>query len=214
MITIGVLNLQGAVSEHLEVTKKAIEKMKLNNEISKINKINVDNENIEIEVKAVRFADEVAKCQGIIISGGESTVIGKLMEERGISKVIKENNISVFGTCAGMVLLSKEIDYNQPTLGLMDISVKRNSFGSQKNSFEKEIQILGNSFQGVFIRAPAVIEAKNNVEVLSKIHQSYDQDSIIAVKQGNHIAMAFHPELTDDTRLHEYYLKELLNSLK
>ena len=114
MITIGILNLQGAVSEHYDITKKAIENM-----------------GIEAEAISVRYADEVANCDGVIISGGESTVIGKIIKERGIDKVIKDNRIPVFGTCAGMVLLGKKTDFDQPLLGIMDISVKRNAFGRQ-----------------------------------------------------------------------------------
>ncbi|KZX17137.1 glutamine amidotransferase subunit PdxT [Methanobrevibacter cuticularis] len=196
MITIGVLNLQGAVSEHFVMTQKAIEKV-----------------DFDAEAKTVRYAADVADCDGIIISGGESTVIGKLIEERGISKIIKENNIPIFGTCAGMVLLSKKIDQEQPILRLMDIEVKRNAYGSQKNSFERKIEILGDIFQGIFIRAPAVekIHEDNDnneeIEILSKL-----DDIIIAVRQGNNIAMAFHPELTEDTRLHEYYLNLVLDS--
>jgi 5'-phosphate synthase pdxT subunit len=201
MIKIGVLNLQGAVSEHVEMTLKAIENMGKNN---------------EIVTEVVRYANEVAECNGIIISGGESTVIGKLIKERGIDKVIIENNIPVFGTCAGMVLLSKKTDYDQDILGIMDIEVKRNSFGRQRDSFENEINIFNYSYRGVFIRAPSVSnilngnkdessQIKNQVQILSVL-----DSNIIAVKQGNNIAMSFHPELTDDTRLHEYYLNQIL----
>ena len=91
MVKIGILNLQGAVSEHFDMTRKTVENLKL-----------------DIEVEEVRYSDDVEKCDGLIISGGESTVIGKLIKERGIDKVIKENNIPVFGTCAGMVLLGKK----------------------------------------------------------------------------------------------------------
>ncbi|MCC7561200.1 MAG: pyridoxal 5'-phosphate synthase glutaminase subunit PdxT [Methanobrevibacter arboriphilus] len=201
MIKIGVLNLQGAVSEHVEMTLKAIENMGKNN---------------EIVTEVVRYANEVAECNGIIISGGESTVIGKLIKERGIDKVIIENKIPVFGTCAGMVLLSKKTDYDQDILGIMDIEVKRNSFGRQRDSFENEINIFNYSYPGVFIRAPSVSSIlngnrnessniKNQVQILSVL-----DSNIIAVKQGNNIAMSFHPELTDDTRLHEYYLNQIL----
>jgi 5'-phosphate synthase pdxT subunit len=193
MIKIGILNLQGAVSEHLEMTQKTITKMDMED---------------EIEAHGVRYADEVARCNGIIISGGESTVIGKLIKERGIDKVIKDNQIPVFGTCAGMVLLSKKTDYDQDILGIMDIEVKRNTFGRQRDSFENEINILDDVFPGVFIRAPEVSNVFNetNVEILSEL-----DSNIIAVKQGNNIALSFHPELTSDTRLHEYFINELIN---
>ncbi|MDR2830876.1 MAG: pyridoxal 5'-phosphate synthase glutaminase subunit PdxT [Methanobrevibacter sp.] len=190
MNKIGILNLQGAVSEHLDITKKAINKT-----------------NIDCQVNAVRYHDEVGKCDGIIISGGESTVIGKLIKERRIDKVIKENEIPVFGTCAGMVLMSKKTDHDHEIFNIIPMEVERNSFGSQKNSFEREIEILGSRFHGVFIRAPLVKRICNDdVDVLSKI-----DDKIIAVKYDNNMALSFHPELTEDTRLHEYYLKEVLN---
>jgi 5'-phosphate synthase pdxT subunit len=191
MDRIGILNLQGAVSEHFDITKKAV--------------ANLD---IECKVDVVRYAVDIDKCDGVIISGGESTVIGKLIKEREIDNVIKENEIPVFGTCAGMVLMSRQTDYKQDIFDLIPMEVERNSFGSQRNSFEKDIEILGDKFHGVFIRAPSVkrICPNNNVEILSKIN-----DRIIAVKQGNNIALSFHPELTNDTRLHEYYLKKALN---
>ena len=199
MIKVGVLNLQGAVTEHLEMTINAIKNMGKENEII---------------AKPVRYADEVAMCKGIIIPGGESTVIGKIIKERGIDKVIRDNKIPVFGTCAGMVLLSKKTDYDQDLIGIIDIEVNRNSFGRQKDSFEDEITILGDIYTGVFIRAPSVSKILNSnsnsnnnmeVEILSKL-----DSNIIAVKQGNNIALSFHPELTDDTRLHEYYLNGIL----
>ncbi len=195
MIKIGILNLQGAVSEHLDITKKAIENM-----------------NIEANVESVRYADEVAECNGVIISGGESTVIGKIIKRRGIDKVIKENNIPVFGTCAGMVLLARKTDFDQPLLEIMDISVKRNAYGRQKDSFESTISILGEDFSGVFIRAPAVDEydkTKEDITVLSE----FDSE-IIAIQQNHNIAMSFHPELTEDTRIHEYFIKEVLNCVE
>lgn len=192
MVKIGILNLQGAVSEHYDITKKAVENM-----------------GVDVDVEYVRYADDVADCDGLIISGGESTVIGKLIYKRGIDKVIKDNNISVFGTCAGMVLLGKKTDFDQPLLGLMDITVKRNTYGSQKDSFESPIEIFGKEYMGVFIRAPVLEsydESKDDIEVLS----TFD-DEVIAIKQGQHIAISFHPELTEDTLIHEYFIREVLN---
>ena len=164
MVKIGILNLQGAVSEHYDITKKAVKNM-----------------GVDVDVEYVRYADDVAECDGLIISGGESTVIGKLIHKRGIDKVIKDNNISVFGTCAGMVLLGKKTDFDQPLLGLMDITVKRNTYGSQKDSFESPIEIFGKEYMGVFIRAPVLEsydESKDDIEVLS----TFD-DEVIAIKQ-------------------------------
>ena len=192
MVKIGILNLQGAVSEHYDITKKAVENM-----------------GVDVDVEYVRYADDVADCDGLIISGGESTVIGKLIHKRGIDKVIKDNKISVFGTCAGMVLLGKKTDFDQPLLGLMDITVKRNTYGSQKDSFESPIEIFGKEYMGVFIRAPVLEsydESKDDIEVLS----TFD-DEVIAIKQGQHIAISFHPELTEDTLIHEYFIREVLN---
>lgn len=189
MVKIGILNLQGAVSEHFKITKQALKEM-----------------NIEAEVLKVKTTEDVSKCDGIIISGGESTVIGKLMDKTGIRKLIVDQNIPVMGTCAGMVLLAKNTDYNIPLLELIDMEIKRNAFGPQKMSFEDKIEILGEKFEGVFIRAPYVENVGNNVDILSKY-----QDKIIAVKSGKHIATAFHPELTGDTRIHKYFIKEALN---
>lgn len=189
MVRIGILNLQGDVSEHFDITSQTLKDME-----------------IKARVLKVKTCEEVSKCDGIIISGGESTVIGKLMENTGIMKLIIEKKIPVMGTCAGMVLLAKKTDYKQPLLGLIDMEVKRNAFGRQKASFEDEIEILGEKFKGVFIRAPYIEKVGNNVDVLSKY-----QNKIIAVKSGKHIATAFHPELTGNTRIHRYFIKEVLN---
>ena len=189
MTTIGILNLQGDVSEHFEAMEKTARSIDKN-----------------VDVLKVKTSHEVSKCDGIIISGGESTVIGKLMEETGIIKVIVDQNIPVMGTCAGMVLLAKKTDYKQPLLGLIDMEVKRNAFGRQKVSFEDDIEIFGRKFKGVFIRAPYIEKVGKNVDILSKYNER-----IVAVKSGKHIATAFHPELTGDTLVHEYFIKEVLN---
>lgn len=192
MVKIGILNLQGAVSEHYDMTKKAVENM-----------------GADVEVESVRYGEDVAKCDGIIISGGESTVIGKLIKRRGIDKVIKDNNIAVFGTCAGMVLLGKKTDFDQPLIELMDISVKRNTYGGQKDSFEAPIEIFGKEYLGVFIRAPVLEsydESKEDIKVLSQYG-----GEVIAIQQGHNIAISFHPELTDDTLIHEYFIREVIN---
>ena len=192
MVKIGILNLQGAVSEHYNMTRSAVENM-----------------GVDVEVESVRYAEDVETCDGLIISGGESTVIGKLINQRGIDKVIKDNDIAVFGTCAGMVLLSKKTDFDQPLIGLMDISVNRNIYGRQKDSFESPISIFGKEYLGVFIRAPALESynhSKEDIKVLSVL-----DDEIIAIQQGPHIAISFHPELTDDTLIHEYFISEVMN---
>ncbi len=191
MICIGILDLQGDVSEHFEATKKALRK--------------IHNESNVINVKTV---SDLSTCDGLIISGGESTVIGKLMDKTGMNLAIIEQNIPVMGTCAGLVLLATETDYEQPLLGLIDMKVKRNGFGRQKASFEEEIEIFGSKYEGVFIRAPYVEKLENGV-ILAKL-----RDKIVALASGKHIATAFHPELTDDTRIHEYFIKEVLKCVE
>jgi pyridoxal 5'-phosphate synthase pdxT subunit len=187
MIKIGILDLQGDVSEHLEMTKKAIKYL-----------------NLKANVSMVKTAQQVAECDALIISGGESTVIGKLMEEEGIIKIIKQNKISVLGTCAGMILLGRETDYQQPLIGLIPMKVKRNGFGRQKMSFEAEVDIFGDSYPGVFIRAPYAYEVGEEVEIVSQI-----QGKIVAVAYNRNLAISFHPELTENTRIHEYFIKEV-----
>lgn len=192
MINIGILNLQGDVQEHLEATLNAAGKM-----------------GIECEISKVKTAIEVSKCHGLIISGGESTVIGKLIKEEGIDQVIKDQKIAVLGTCAGMVLLGNKTDYQQPLLGLIDMQVKRNGFGNQRLSFEHEIEIFSEKFPGIFIRAPYASAVGDGAEILSRI-----DDKIVAVQKGNCLAIAFHPELTQDTRIHEYFIKEVINCVE
>ena len=191
MISIGILDLQGDVSEHFEALKKALKKM-----------------NVESDILKVKTVSDLSKCDGLIISGGESTVIGKLMDKIGIKLALIEQNIPVMGTCAGLVLLATETDYEQPLLGLIDMKVKRNGFGRQKASFEEEIEIFGSKYEGIFIRAPYIEELKDGV-ILAKL-----RGKIIAVACGRHIATAFHPELTNDTRIHEYFIKEVLNCVE
>ncbi|MDY9922547.1 pyridoxal 5'-phosphate synthase glutaminase subunit PdxT [Methanobacterium sp.] len=194
MMKIGILDLQGDVSEHQVMTKKAVTKMGL-----------------KADVLKVKTSPEVAECNGIVISGGESTVIGRLIKENSIDTVIKENRIPVLGTCAGMVLLGQETDYKQPLLGLIPMKVKRNGFGRQKLSFEAELKLktMETQYPGVFIRAPYANDVDKRAVVLGQIH-----DKIIAVAYNNHLATAFHPELTSDTRIHEYFIKEVLNCVE
>jgi 5'-phosphate synthase pdxT subunit len=193
---IGVIGLQGAVSEHIEATKRAMRKL-----------------NIKGGVIWVGRPEELEGLDGIIIPGGESTTIGKLMFTTGLFEKVKQkakNGIPILGTCAGLITLAKRGDEQvvrtkQPLLGLMDISVIRNAFGRQRESFEVDLKIpiLGEEpLRAVFIRAPAVEETWGDVKVLAKF-----QDKIVGVKQNNLIAVAFHPELTPDTRLHEYFLR-------
>lgn len=194
MMKIGILDLQGDVSEHQLMTEKAVTRM-----------------NLKADVLKVKTASEVVDCNGIVISGGESTVIGRLIKENNIDTVIKENQIPVLGTCAGMVLLGQQTDYEQPLLGLIPMKVKRNGFGRQKLSFEAKLKLknMEDPYPGVFIRAPYALDVKEEAVVLGQIH-----DKIIAVAYKNHLATAFHPELTGDTRIHEYFIKEVLNCVE
>jgi 5'-phosphate synthase pdxT subunit len=193
---IGVIGLQGAVSEHIDATKRAMQKLGIKGEV----------------IWAGR-PEQVEDLDGIIIPGGESTTIGKLMLTTGLIEKVRQKAVKgtpILGTCAGLITLAKHGDEQvirtkQPLLSLMDIRVVRNAFGRQRESFETdlEIPILGKEpLRAVFIRAPAVEEVMGNVQVLAKF-----QGKIVAVKQDNIVAVAFHPELTPDTRLHEYFLR-------
>jgi 5'-phosphate synthase pdxT subunit len=184
---IGVLALQGAFIEHIHI----------------LNKIGVD-------TLTVRKKEELQGLDGLIIPGGESTTILKLMHHYGlfdpIRKMAKEGK-PVMGTCAGMILLADRVtDGNMQTLGLMNISVRRNAFGRQVDSFEADISMpcLGAKlFHAVFIRAPFVESTSNDAEILSRL----ENGTIVAVRQNNLLALAFHPELSHDTRLHKYFLE-------
>ncbi|MEM1556881.1 MAG: pyridoxal 5'-phosphate synthase glutaminase subunit PdxT [Candidatus Bathyarchaeia archaeon] len=191
--TIGVLAFQGAIEEHMAITKLTFEEM-----------------GIEGTVKPVKTVEEVNAVHGLIIPGGESTVMGRLSSVNQTMQVIKQriyDGLPVLGTCAGLILLARKVydrvlgETHQPTLGVMDVVVERNAFGRQRESFEAELEIpaIGDKrFPGVFIRAPAIREVGPKVRVLSKLG-----NIIVAAQQGNIIGTAFHPELTDDTRIHK-----------
>ncbi len=193
---IGVIGLQGAVSEHLEATERAMRKLGIRGEAVWAGKL-----------------EQLEGVDGIIIPGGESTTIGKLMQRTKTFEMVKHlagGGVPVLGTCAGLIVLAKRGDEQvmrtgQPLLELMDIAAVRNAFGRQRESFEVdlEIPVLGKEpFRCVFIRAPAVAEAWGNAQVLAEF-----RGKIVAVQEGNLLAVAFHPELTPDTRLHEYFLR-------
>ena len=192
---IGVIAIQGNVEEHVNAMIKALMEAKRNAEV------------IRIKHKGI-----VPTCDAIILPGGESTTLGRLMEREGISSEIKRAahaGIPVMGTCAGLVLLAKQGDKQvektgQPLLSLMDIHVNRNAFGRQKESFEAQVNFKGltKPFNAVFIRAPCITEAGKDIEILST-HNGF----IVAARQKNMLALAFHPELTDDSRIHHYFLE-------
>jgi 5'-phosphate synthase pdxT subunit len=183
---IGVLASQGAFIEH----------------IAALNKLGAG-------AVEVRLPGELKGIDGLIIPGGESTTISRLMAGYKLVTEITglvENGMPVFGTCAGMIMMAKNIMGNTThTLALMDITVKRNAFGRQVDSFETDLSIpaLGKkSFPAVFIRAPLIEKCGKSVEVLATLKDG----GIVAVKQEKMLATAFHPELTDDLRLHQYFL--------
>ena len=195
-IKVGVLSLQGDVAENIASTKTALSEL--------------DKTGTVIEIKT---PEQISELDGLIIPGGESTMIGQLSLINGSLKKIKEKieaGMPVLGICAGLILLSKKAkdrvvgDTDQPLLDLLDVQVERNSFGRQRDSFEAEISMDSLNipkFNGVFIRAPSISEVGENAEVISKFNEK-----IVAVKQGNMLATAFHPELTKDVSLHKYFV--------
>lgn len=183
---IGVLAAQGAFAEHIAALRQ-----------------------LKVEALSVRLPSELSDLDGLIIPGGESTSISKLMLDYNLAGEIKNltnNGLAILGTCAGMILLAKKIsDSDLEPLGLMDITVRRNAFGRQKDSFEADLTIptLGEKpFPGVFIRAPIIERANSTVEILTRLTDGTN----VAVRQGRLLATAFHPELTDDLRFHQYFL--------
>jgi len=202
-LTVGVLSIQGDVQENMLSVKSAIDELGLDGNV-------VD----------VRTPEEISQLDGLIIPGGESTTIGQLSLVNGSLKVLKEKiqgGMPVLGICAGMIMLSNTANdkivgkTDQPLLDILDIKLERNSFGRQKQSFESEISMDSINipkFNGVFIRAPSVSDVGSDVEVLSKF-----DERIVAVKKGNVIGTAFHPELTKDTALHKYFIN-LVNTSK
>lgn len=188
---IGVLALQGAVREHLRLLELA-----------------------GAEAVAVKRRSELTDLDGLVIPGGESTTIGKLMRQYELNEPIiqmHQQGKPIFGTCAGMILIAKQVENLElPHLGLMDIAVKRNAFGRQRESFEADLQIKGvaDSFPAVFIRAPYVERVEDGVEVLSSI-----DGNIVAARQGDLLCAAFHPELTDDVRFHAYFVEMVRESM-
>jgi 5'-phosphate synthase pdxT subunit len=163
-----------------------------------------------VEAFPVRLPRDLAQIDGLIIPGGESTSISKLMLDYNLVVEVRnlaKNGLPVFGTCAGTILLAKDItDGNRvEPLRLMDIKVRRNAFGRQKESFEADLSIpaLGEKpFHAIFIRAPLIEQVNSGVKVLARL----DDGTIVAVREGRLLASAFHPELTDDLRFHQYFL--------
>lgn len=182
---IGVLALQGAFREHRRLF-----------------------ESLGAETTLVKLPSHLDGVDALIVPGGESTAIGKLLREYDLIRPIQERaaaGMPVMGTCAGMIVLAKEvIGAPEPHLALMDIRVNRNSFGRQRESFETDLEIpaIGeHPFPAVFIRAPHVESVGQSVEVLARY-----EDRVVAAREGQFLALSFHPELTNDSRLHQYFL--------
>ncbi|MFB5269103.1 pyridoxal 5'-phosphate synthase glutaminase subunit PdxT [Paenibacillus enshidis] len=180
---IGVLALQGAVAEHIRSIGLA-----------------------GAEGVAVKRTEELDEIDGLIIPGGESTTIGKLMRKYGFMEAIRkfsEEKKPIFGTCAGLIVLAKEIaGQEEAHLGLMDITVNRNAFGRQRESFEADLDIAGieETVRAVFIRAPLIQKVGSGVDVLAEYN-----GEIVTAREEHLLASSFHPELTDDYRLHQYF---------
>jgi 5'-phosphate synthase pdxT subunit len=161
-----------------------------------------------VSAQVVRTAEEIGEVDGLIIPGGESTTVGKLMVRHGVDEAVRKRareGMPIYGTCAGLILLASDIEgSDQFRLGLLNVTVARNAFGRQVDSFEADISIpmLGEEpVRGVFIRAPYVSRLGKGVDDLGRY-----QDKIVAVREGNILGSAFHPELTEDARMHEMFL--------
>ena len=184
MVKVGVLGLQGAFREHAQALEAAGAEA--------------------IIIKKVEQLDEI---DGLILPGGESTAMRRLIDKYDFMEPLRQfaqAGKPVFGTCAGLILLAGQVvDREEPHLGVMDITVARNSFGRQRDSFEATLNIkdIGEDFIGVFIRAPHIVEVGENVEVLA-MHN----DRIVAARQGQFLGCSFHPELTDDARMAQYFV--------
>jgi pyridoxal 5'-phosphate synthase pdxT subunit len=183
MVKIGVLALQGAVREHI----RSIEEC-------------------GVEAVAIKRKEELKGIDGLILPGGESTAMRRLIDKYDFMDALKEfaaEGKPMFGTCAGLILLAKNLVGHEPHIGVMDIKVERNSFGRQVDSFEADLAIkdVADSFPAVFIRAPHIVEAGSEVEILSK-----HNDRIVAAREGQFLGCSFHPELTDKHELTAYFV--------
>lgn len=191
---VGVLALQGAFREHIVML-----------------------EALDVEAVAVRLPAQLDTLDGLIVPGGESTAISKLMDKYGFYEPIGERHaagMAVWGTCAGAILSAKEVLDGVPgqrSLGLMDIAVRRNAYGRQVDSFEVDLDFahIGEEYRGVFIRAPWIESVGHGVEVLAR-----HDDHIVAARQGDLMATVFHPELTGDPRVHNYFIEKVVGATR
>jgi 5'-phosphate synthase pdxT subunit len=200
-LRIGVLGLQGDFEAHLKALQRAAEALDL-----------------DVEGVVVKLPQHLSELDGIILPGGESTTIGKLMELYGLKEPLQQmisQGVPMWGTCAGLILLARETDNalaGQPLLASLDIRVCRNAFGSQRESFETNLSVpeLGEApFHAFFIRGPSIAEVGPEVKVLATL----DDGTIVAVRQGSLLGTAFHPEVAGDVRFHDYFLR-LVQSAK
>ncbi len=187
---IGVLALQGAFIEHEKMLQR-----------------------LNVEAAEVRLPRDLEDVDGVIIPGGESTTIGKLAVQYQLIEPLRElarSGKPLWGTCAGLIFMAKEVGRDQPVLGLMDVTVQRNAFGRQVDSFEADINLKGidsdKPFHAIFIRAPLIESVGDNVEVLAYVEKN-DAQVIVAARQDNLLVTSFHPELSDDDRFHRYFLR-------
>lgn len=184
---IGVLALQGGVAEHLTILRR-----------------------LGVAAVEVRLPEHLEGLDGIILPGGESTAIGKLLVEYGLLDPLRariDSGMPAYGSCAGMILLARDLGKaRQPTLGVMDITVRRNAFGSQLDSFEQDLDVMGlegRPFHAVFIRAPIIDRLGDGVEVIARLSDG----TPVAARHGRVLVSAFHPELGEDARLHALFLR-------
>jgi 5'-phosphate synthase pdxT subunit len=184
-MTVGILSLQGAYALHGEILRS-----------------------MDVFLKYVRYPKDLENCDSLIIPGGESTTISKLLDESGLRQAVLDfaKQRSILGTCAGMILMAKDADDDKVNpLRLIDMKVSRNAYGRQVDSFTTNLEMSLNgstvSTKGVFIRAPRIISFGQDLEILAKVN-----DEPVLVKQGLHMASSFHPELSGNNNVHRYFL--------
>lgn len=196
-LTIGVLALQGSFAEHMDMLDR-----------------------IGVQAREVRLPEDLEGLDGLIIPGGESTTIGKLAVDFDLLEDLREfaRERAVWGTCAGAIFLSRDARRDQPLMGMMNITVERNAFGRQINSFETDLDIPAleemdredRPFPGIFIRAPLIDSVGEDAQPLSRL----EDGRVVAAQQGHLLATAFHPELTGDDRVHRYFLQLVRSALE
>ena len=192
---LGVVGVQGAVSEHVHAAQEALRAAKLAGKVT-----------------VLRTAEQLQSCDGVLLPGGESTTISKLLVRSGLHDLLvqraEQEDLPILGTCAGLILLAREGDAQvQDTktklLGLMSLRVDRNAFGRQRESFEADLHVEGvGPFHAVFIRSPAVTKVWGEARAISRLG-----DTIVGVRERNRLALCFHPELTPDTRIHQHFAR-------